>query len=160
MDFTTQNDKGNFPIKSYYDSKNNFNLVKELSKLPLMANAQEDKEELIRNLQRGNLEPVTVRQQGNRDRVYIEATPQHQRITAYNDKMERVNLGPNKMQVVQEEKQEGKVTEVTKQLMDKANSTSMQDEKPKKKVSKIPTSIPVLSEIPVYFLLAAKYFVY
>src|SRR5450631_2618090 len=48
LDFNSQNDKGNFPIKSYYDNKSNFNLVKELSKLPLMANTQEDKETLIR----------------------------------------------------------------------------------------------------------------
>lgn len=134
LDFNSQNDKGNFPIKSYYDNKSNFNLVKELSKLPLMANTQEDKETLIRNLQKGNLEPVVVKQQGNRERMFIEATPQHQRITAYNDKMEKVNLVHNRMQVVQDEKLDGKLPETTKKLMEKANTPS-HDEQPKKKVS-------------------------
>jgi len=135
LDFSTQNDKGNFPIKSYYDNKSNFNLVKELSKLPLISNTQEEKEALIRGLQKGNLEPVVVKQQGNRERMFIEATPQHQKVTVYNASMEKVNLVNNKMQVVQDEKLDGKLPEMTKKVMEKVNNPSLQEEHPKKKVS-------------------------
>jgi hypothetical protein len=135
LDFTNQNEKGNFPIRSYYDNNSNFNLIKELSKLPVITATQEDKEALIRGLQKGNLEPVIIKQQGQRERMYIEATPQQQKITLYNGNMEKVNLSNNRMQVVQDEKIDGKLPEMTKKVMEKANAPSMQDDQqPKKKV--------------------------
>jgi hypothetical protein len=134
LDFTTQNEKGNFSIKSYYDNNSNFNLVKELGKLPLLlATPQEDKESLIRGLQKGNLEPVIVKQQGQRERMYIEATPQLQKVTMYNSDMEKVNLSNNKMQIVQEEKIDGKLPETTKKIMEKVN-TPAESVEPQKKV--------------------------
>ena len=132
LDFTSQNEKGNFTLKSYYDNTSNFNLVKELSKLPLMATAQEEKEALIRGLQKGNREPVIVKQQGQRERMYVEATPQQQKVTLYNNSLEKVNLSNNKMQVVQDEKQEGKLPEMTKKLMEKANEPAPEKGQQKK----------------------------
>jgi len=135
LDFDSQNEKGNFMIRSYYDNNSNFNLIKELSSLPLITATQEDKEALIKNLQKGNREPVLIKSQNGRERMYIEATPQHQRMTLYNSEMKKLSLSNNRMQVVQDEKLDGKLSETTKKVMEKVNNQSMQeDQQTKKKI--------------------------
>jgi hypothetical protein len=100
--------------------------------LPLLATPQEEKEALIRSLQKGNLEPVMVKQQGQRERMYIEATPQMQKVTMYNSNMEKVNLAGTKMQVVQDEKLDGKLPEMTKKVMEKVNGPGQEKNQQKR----------------------------
>jgi exopolysaccharide biosynthesis protein len=81
----------------------------------------------------GNRETVVIKHEGQRERVFLEASPGTNSINVYNGKNERISLSNSKIQVIQEEK--GKeLPDQTKKVMEKANDLN-QDQKQKKKIS-------------------------
>lgn len=144
-------ESGNHPVKSYYDNTTGFNLVRELSKLPIVYTSQEEKELLLKSLQSGDRAAVSLKQNGQRERIYIEAAPNLGRFIQYNAKMEKVNLTNTNLQVVQDDKTEQmvvggspklstaqsaeKLPETTKQLMQKLDGPAQEGQQVKRKVS-------------------------
>jgi hypothetical protein len=151
LDLTKTGENGNHPVKSYYDNTTGFNLVRELSKLPIINASQEEKELLIKSLQSGDRASVSMKQNGQRERMYIEATPYLGRLALYNAKMEKISLTNTNLQVVQDEKMEQavagpntklvaaqateKLPETTKQLMQKLDGPAQEGQQIKRKVS-------------------------
>ena len=93
--------------------------------------SQEEKEGLIRSLRNGELATVTVRQNGNRERMYIEATPHLGSLVLYNANMEKVSLNNNRIQVLKEEKAEQKLPDTTKRMMEAQENGQQQQQKRK-----------------------------
>jgi hypothetical protein len=139
LDLGKTNEEGNHPMRSYYDSNTNFNLARELSKLPVIHASQEEKEILLKALQGGERASVAIRQNGQKERMYIEATPHLGVLTLFNSKMEKITMNNNTMAVVKDEKKETKATEqlpdTTRQLMQKIQNTPSEGQQVKKKIS-------------------------
>lgn len=134
IDFNVKDERGNNQVRSYYDNQTNFNLVAELSKLPVVNMSQEEKEGLIRSLRNGELANVTVRQNGNRERMYIEATPHMGALVLYNTNMEKVSLNNNRIQVLKEEKAEQKLPDTTKRIIEAQENEQTKQQQPKRRV--------------------------
>lgn len=91
LDFSAKDKNGNYERKQYhenygYDLKEalSYYFVKEMGK-------EEDRKNLVRSLERGNLQMVTVQAPGGDVKVFIEANPQYKSITLYDNKMKRLD---------------------------------------------------------------------
>ncbi len=133
IDFAAEKNKNdNFIFRNAKEEDSNFSLVKELSKLPIQSLSQEDKESLLKSLQMGNRESVFIRREGQRERVYLEASPNTNSINAYNSQNERMSFSNSKIQVMQEEAKR-ELPDLTKKIMEKANAPNIGKE-PKQKI--------------------------
>ena len=134
IDFLSEkNDKDNFIFRNVKVDDLSFSLPKELGKLPIQGLDQDSKESLLRGLQIGNRETVLLRHEGQRERVYLEASPGTNSINVYNSQGERINLSTSKIQVIQEEKAK-EVPDMTKKMMEKTANASLEKEQ-KRKIS-------------------------
>lgn len=81
---------GNHKIKQYHENYG-FDLEKTLKQFDLkeMQDPQQ-KEQLIRRLQKGNLHPVTVQQDGKEVTRFLEASPQFKTINVYDEQLHKV----------------------------------------------------------------------
>lgn len=132
IDFLSEKNKnGNFVFRNLKEDDLSFSVVKELGKLPIQNLDQDSKEALAKGLQMGNRETVLIKHEGQRERVYLEASPGTNSITVFNSQNERVNLSINKIQVIQEEK--GKeLPDLTKKMMEKVNDPNLEKGRQKK----------------------------
>jgi hypothetical protein len=151
LDLGKSNEDGNHPMRSYYDNTTGFNLAREISTLPVIHASQEEKELLIKALQSGERVPVSMKQNGQKERMFIEATPYLGRLTVYNNKMEKVAFLNNTMEVVKDQKNDlainasipkingaqsvEKLPDTTKELMQKIQSSPSEGQQAKRKVS-------------------------
>lgn len=134
IDFAAEKNKNeNFVFRNAREEDSNFSLAKELGKLPIQNLSQEDKESLLKGLQMGNRETVIIRHDGQRERVFLEASPGTNSINVFNSQNERISFSNSKIQVIQEEK--GKeLPDLTKKMIEKVNDPNLGKE-PKKKIS-------------------------
>lgn len=91
LDFSSKDKHGNYERKQYhqnygYDLKEalSYYPVKELSKA-------EDSQTLIKSLEKGNVQMVTLQLPEKELRVFIEANPQYKTVTLYDNKMKRLD---------------------------------------------------------------------
>ena len=127
LDLNSMDDKGNHIIRSTYDNASDFRLVRELSKLPIIHASQDEKELLIRSLQTGDRVSIIVNQAGQKEKMFVEATPHLGQLTLYNGQMEKVNLSKNQMTVVADEKVHNNLTDTTKKLIEKSQNVGQQE---------------------------------
>jgi len=110
LDFKETDKNNNYKIKQYHQNYG-YNLENALSKFPIKELANEvEKSQLIDSLHRGNKQSVTFLQNGNEQKIYIEASPQFKSLNFYDSNMLRIkaeNLYEKKMPE-QTEKQNGK----------------------------------------------------
>lgn len=139
VDFAVADDNGNLRVRNYYDNTTNFSLAKELGKLPIKWASPQEKEDDIRSLQSGERVSAVMRQDGKTEQVIIGVSPQLGGLTLYNAKMEVIKqTKTNAIEMVAEmdpgtgQKQNGKLPEATKQLMDKINNPEVTQEPGKK----------------------------
>lgn len=90
MDFKQTDNAGNFKLKQFHQNYG-FDLEKELGKLSIkeMGNNQ-DKLRVIESLQKGNRQVVTISENGNEQKRYIEANPQFKSVTVYDANQHRI----------------------------------------------------------------------
>lgn len=124
-----RNEKGNIVFRNPREADLNFSLVKSLNNLPTQTLSQEEKENILKGLQQGNIMEVTLRLNGRPEKVNLQADPVYNRILVFNSQMEKINLSNSKIQVLEEEKKE--LPDSTKKLMEKIN-----DPKPEKELKK------------------------
>jgi hypothetical protein len=112
LDFSKKDAHGNYERKQYHENYG-YDLKEALSYYPIkeMINAP-DKDNLVRSLERGNLQMVMIETPGKDTKVFIEANPQFKSVQVYGNDMKR--LGQEQREVlmkkpaVKEELGEGK----------------------------------------------------
>jgi len=121
-----RNDKGNIVFRNPREADLNFSLAKAVNNLPLQNIGQEEKENILKGLQQGNLMEVTLRLNGRLEKVHLQADPIYNRVLVFNSQMEKITLSNSKIQVLEEEKKE--LPDTTKKLMEKINDPKKEKE--------------------------------
>lgn len=113
LDFASKDQHGNYERKQYHQNYG-YDLKEALSYYPIKEMLKpEDEKTLLKSLQRGNVQMVTVQISGKDTRVFIEANPQYKSINVYDGNMKRLNQEKREelmkkpdMEKVKEKKQE------------------------------------------------------
>ncbi len=133
LDFENADEKGNHKLKQYSDGYG-FNLERTLANFPVKElQDPEQKNQLLKSLQKGNAQQVTLTKDGKGGKFYIEAVPQFKTINVYDQKMHMV-----KRQNFQESnsvKGESAKTNQKRSESQKANKDT-EDGKPKQRQSR------------------------
>lgn len=112
-------DNGNHAVKQYHTAWG-FDLDKNISKIPMkeLENA-EQKDKLMKSLEKGNLQSVTLVLAGKEEKAFLEANPKDRNVILYDAAMTKQNQGvrEHKTESVgqQEGKREGKSEAVSKE---------------------------------------------
>lgn len=111
LDFSAKDKHGNYERKQFhenygYDLKEalSYYFIREMGK-------EEDMKNLVRSLERGNLQLVTVQAPGGDVRVFIEANPQYKTINIYDNKM--IRLGQEKREELMKQPDAGEDKEIS-----------------------------------------------
>ena len=136
LDFKNVAQTGNYEFKKLHD-KYGFDLEATLAKYPIkdLQNA-ESKKELIRSLERGNLQSATFQMGGKEEKLFITANPEYKTLTAYNKTGQRASLTEMFQKEEQTKKQEQQVVQTTKQTEKKEKSVKQKEDKPVQKKSR------------------------
>lgn len=110
LDFKNTTESGNYKISQYHQNYG-FDLGKALSHYPIKELGNEKyKQDLIRSLERGNLQSATFNVDGKEQKIFITANPALKSIKAFDEKNQKLSLSDllekNKQQ--QTNKQENK----------------------------------------------------
>jgi hypothetical protein len=79
---------GNYPVKSYHE-KFGFNVSEALSKLPLKFSSIEDRDRLIKSLEKGNLQKV---QMADGQMLYAKTVPSNRALKFYDEKLQSTQV--------------------------------------------------------------------
>lgn len=92
MDFKEVDTNGNYRMKQFHQNYG-FDLEKSVASLPLkeLGNVQE-REKLIKSLERGNRQLVTLEHNGKQHNLFIEASPQFKSLNVYDLSARRINV--------------------------------------------------------------------
>lgn len=134
LDFKNVAQTGNYEFKKLHD-KYGFDLQATLAKYPIkdLQNA-ESKRELIRSLERGNLQSATFQFDGKEEKLFITANPEYMTLTSYNKTGQRASL-PELFQKEEQTKKQ-KVKPEQKQVEKATRGMKKKDEKPAQKRSR------------------------
>jgi hypothetical protein len=117
LDFTDKEANGNYKMKQFHQNYG-FDVAASIAKLPIKELQNEQQREfLLRSLQRGNLQQVTLLINDKEQKVSIAANPQFKNVHAFDAEMKKLNLqtlaqGPSKEQATKVAQKEGaKVSE-------------------------------------------------
>jgi hypothetical protein len=91
LDTVEEKDKNNnYKIKQFSEGFG-YDLDKSLSRFPIKElNDPEQKEALIKSLQKGNQQQVTIDQDGKSLKFYMEANPQYKTVNTYNEQQKSI----------------------------------------------------------------------
>ncbi len=127
LDFKNVAQTGNYEFKKFHD-KYGFDLNETLAKYPVKdLNDERSKQELIRSLERGNLQSATFEMGGREEKLFIAANPEYKTLTAYNPSGQKVSLREmfqkekevDKQEIKTEQKEKVAETKVIKQKEEK-----------------------------------------
>lgn len=108
LDFTKNDQYGNYERKQYHENYG-YDLKEALSYYPIKEMMKADDEKmLMKSLERGNLQMITMQAPGGDIRVFIEANPQYKSINVYDNKMVRLGQEKREELMKKPEMQEGK----------------------------------------------------
>src|SRR5262249_33435915 len=79
----------------------------------------DDLGKLTKSLEGGNLTPATLKVDGNWNRVYLEATPTRNMVTAYDTNMQKISLSGGKVELLTDDNPLRKVPDTTEKLLKK-----------------------------------------
>ncbi|PSL42832.1 hypothetical protein CLV51_11048 [Chitinophaga niastensis] len=99
IDFKITKEDGTHPLKSIYDNKIEFNVVKEIGNLPGLSATQEEKESMARRMKDGSDIAASIRVNGVKENVLLRANPRIAEIEAYNLQGVKIPLKQNNMQL-------------------------------------------------------------
>ncbi|MEP6466962.1 MAG: hypothetical protein ABJB05_11690, partial [Parafilimonas sp.] len=92
LDFKNTTDSGNYKINKYHQNYG-FDLEKALSKYPIKELGNEKfKADLIRSLERGNLQSATFQVNGREEKIYITPNLAFKSLNAYDEKNQKISL--------------------------------------------------------------------
>lgn len=108
LDFTEKDKNDNFKVKQFH-SGYGYDLEAALAKYPIKELSNpEDKERLLKSLQKGNVHQVTFDMEGKQDRMHVAANPQFKSLHLYDAKLQKVYQGvERKESKVNEEQSNG-----------------------------------------------------
>jgi hypothetical protein len=108
LDFSAKDKNGNYERKQYHENYG-YDLKETLSFYPIKEMMKDsDAKDLVRSLERGNVQMVTLEAAGKDVRVFIEANPQYKSITVYDNKMKRLDQDHRQELMVKPSMKEGK----------------------------------------------------
>ena len=90
LDFKNKDKHGNYNAKQYHENYG-YDLARSLSKLPIKElHNDTQRMELVKSLEKGNIQAVTLEKNGRQERLFIEANPQYKTINLYDGRMNRL----------------------------------------------------------------------
>ena len=96
LDLKTKDAQGQYPVNMYHE-RYGFDLEKTLAAHPIKELRDEGgKEMLMKSLQKGNLQSVTVLTEVGQERRYIEAAPQYKSINQYDEQLKPIRNNMDK----------------------------------------------------------------
>lgn len=91
LNLGAEDKNGNFERKQFHQNYG-FDLKEALSYYPIKEMTNEtEKEKLVRSLEKGNLQMVTMEASGEDIKIFMEANPQYKSLNLYNSKMQTLN---------------------------------------------------------------------
>lgn len=91
LDFDNKDKHDNYEVKQYHENYG-YDLKESIGKYAVAELDGGDKEKsLLQSLQKGNVQSVTLDDNGKALKVFVEANPQYKTVTLYNEKMQRMN---------------------------------------------------------------------
>jgi hypothetical protein len=146
LDFDNKDKNDNNEVKQYHENYG-YDLKAAVGKFSVAEMDGGEKEKsLMHSLQKGNIQSVTIGQNGESQKMFIEANPQYKTVNIFNDKMQRLNqeqrLGILEKQGVKESKEEKVIKEDKSQDIKQETKKSVKQkpgddlDKPKKKNSR------------------------
>lgn len=127
LDFNAKDKNGNYERKQFHQNYG-YDLAEALSYYPIKEMMKEtEKEKLLRSLEKGNVQMVTLETPDKDVKVFIEANPQYKSINLYNSKMQNLT---------QEQRQEMMKRVDVKEEKDMGLAKDQSQEKDLKKDSK------------------------
>lgn len=116
LDFSTKDKYGNYERKQYHENYG-YNLKEALSYYPVKEmNKPEESQTLLKSLERGNVQMVTLQLPEKDIKVFLEANPQYKTVTLYDSKMKRMGQEQRQEIMKKPELDESKSKEKTKDL--------------------------------------------
>jgi len=138
LDFKNTTESGNYKINQYHQNYG-FDLGKTLSKYPIKElNNETYKANLIRSLERGNLQSATFQINGKDEKIYLTPNPNFKSLNAFDSNMNKIKLSDLMQNQKQEQsnKQENKQEVSEKQGVKKETKIAGEKGKPVQKKSR------------------------
>jgi hypothetical protein len=127
LDFNAKDKNGNYERKQYHENYG-YDLKEALSFYPIKEMMkEEDMKALIKSLEKGNVQMVTLETPGKDIKVFMEANPQYKSVTLYDNKMKRMD---------QDQRQEMMAKPSLKADKDQSKEQSQDQSKDQKKDNK------------------------
>ena len=130
LDFKNVAPSGNYEFKKLHDNYG-YNLEATLSKYPIKELSEEkSKIDLIKSLERGNLQSIALKDGEKEEKIFIAANPEYKTLSTFNTSGQRINLidfsqkNKREISMVTDEKQSTKLKET------KSKTVKQKDEKP------------------------------
>lgn len=90
LDLNEKEENGNFKQKIFHENYG-YHLLPALENLPIQElKAEKQKEILIKSLKKGNAQSVSFENNGQIEKMFVEANPQFKTITVYDSQMKKV----------------------------------------------------------------------
>lgn len=91
LDFKNKDDKGNHEVKQFHDNYG-YDLKAAVAKYAVAElDGGEKEKSLLKSLEKGNVQSVTIVANGEGQKMFLEANPQYKTITVYDGAMHRVS---------------------------------------------------------------------
>lgn len=108
LDFNSKDKNGNYERKQFHQNYG-YDLKEALSHYPIKELIKEDDmKSLVRSLEKGNIQMVTLEIPGKDVKVFIEANPQYKSVNLYNNKMQSLDKDQRQELMVTPEMKEDK----------------------------------------------------
>ncbi len=134
LDFKNVSPSGNYEFKKLHDNYG-YKLETTLAKYPIKELSDEkSKQDLMKSLEKGNLQSVTIKDGDKEERIFIAANPEYKTLTAFNTGGQRIKLIDFSQK--QEEKKEATVKTEQSQKQTAQKEAPKQNEKPAAKRTK------------------------
>ncbi len=136
LDFKSTTQNGNYVIKQYHQNFG-YDLEKVLAKYPIKELADEQhKQQLIKSLERGNLQAATFEIAGKEERLFITPNVAFKSLSAYNQAGQRVSLKDLLQNQEQSIKQEQKPEQTQNKALKEAKAIKQEGDNTLKKSKK------------------------
>ena len=138
LDFKNNTESGNYKINQYHQNYG-FDLENALSKYPIKELGNEKfKADLIRSLERGNLQSATLQVNGKEEKIYLTPNPNFKSLNAFDSNMSKIKLSDLMPGQKQEQlhKQDSKQEVSAKQDANKETKIGSDKDKPDQKKSR------------------------
>ncbi len=136
LDFKSTAQNGNYEIKQYHQNYG-YELEKVLARYPIKElEKEESKQQLVRSLERGNLQSATFEIGSKEEKLFITPNVSFKTLTAYKGTGQRVSLKDLFQKEEQAVKQEHKPAQEEKQVEKETKTLKQKKEKPVQKTRK------------------------